>query len=123
MHKTVMALFCASLLACRSYAQDPPKHPDPLGPGDHTRQLTVDARERTYLVHIPKDYDSQKPTPIVLALHGAAMNGSMMVWFSGLNKTSDKAGFIVVYPSGTGTGPFSCGMRRVSRQIGRGQTR
>jgi polyhydroxybutyrate depolymerase len=29
-----------------------------------------------------------------------------MVWFCGLNKTSDKAGFIVVYPSGTGTGPF-----------------
>ena len=48
----------------------------------------------------------RKPVPVVLALHGAAMNGSMMVWFSGLNKTSDKSGFIVVYPSGTGTGPF-----------------
>ena len=35
-----------------------------------------------------------------------AMNGSMMVWFSGLNKTSDEAGFIVVYPSGTGIGPL-----------------
>jgi polyhydroxybutyrate depolymerase len=44
--------------------------------------------------------------PVVLALHGAAMNGSMMVWFSGLNKKSDEAGFIVVYPSGTGIGPF-----------------
>jgi polyhydroxybutyrate depolymerase len=30
----------------------------------------------------------------------------MMVWFSGLNKKSDEAGFIVVYPSGTGTGPL-----------------
>lgn len=106
MHKSVIALFCASLFACHSLAQDPPKQPDPLGAGDHTRQLTVDGRERTYLVHIPKDYDPQKPTPVVLALHGAAMNGPMMVWFSGLNKTSDKAGFIVVYPSGTGTGPF-----------------
>ena len=34
------------------------------------------------------------------------MNGPMMVWFSGLNKKSDEAGFIVVYPSGTGIGPF-----------------
>ena len=34
------------------------------------------------------------------------MDGSMMVWFSGLNKKADDAGFIVVYPSGTGTGPF-----------------
>ena len=51
-------------------------------------------------------YDPKKPAPVVLALHGAAMNGPMMVWFSGLDKTSDKEGFIVVYPSGTGTGPF-----------------
>ena len=43
---------------------------------------------------------------LLRGLHGAAMNGSMMVWFSGLNKKSDEAGFIVVYPSGTGTGPF-----------------
>ena len=63
-------------------------------------------QKRTYIVHIPKGYDPKKPAPVVLALHGAAMNGSMMVWFTGLNKKSDKAGFIVVYPSGTGTGPF-----------------
>jgi polyhydroxybutyrate depolymerase len=63
-------------------------------------------QKRTYLVHIPPKHDPKKPTPVVLALHGAAMDGSMMVWFSGLNKTSDKEGFIVVYPSGTGTGPF-----------------
>jgi poly(3-hydroxybutyrate) depolymerase len=29
-----------------------------------------------------------------------------MVWFGGLNKKADEAGFIVVYPSGTGTGPI-----------------
>jgi polyhydroxybutyrate depolymerase len=66
----------------------------------------VGGQERTCLVHIPKGYDPKKPTPVVLALHGAAMNGPMMVWFSGLNKKSDEAGFIVVYPSGTGIGPF-----------------
>ena len=80
--------------------------PAPLGPGDHTRTLMMGEQKRTYLVHIPKDYDPNKPAPVVLALHGAAMNGSMMVWFTGLNKTSDKEGFIVVYPSGTGAGPF-----------------
>lgn len=79
---------------------------DPLGPGDHTRKLTVDGRERSYLVHIPKTYDSKKPTPVILTLHGLAMDGSMMVWFSGLNKKSEDSGFIVVYPSGTGLGPF-----------------
>lgn len=80
--------------------------PESLKPGDHTRTLTVGGQKRSYLVHLPKNYDAQKPTPVVLALHGAGMNGSMMVWFSGLNKKSDEAGFIVAYPSGTGAGPF-----------------
>ena len=80
--------------------------PDPLGPGDHTRSLMMGEQKRSYLIHVPKGYDPKKPAPVVLALHGAAMNGSMMVWFSGLNKKSDEADFIVVYPSGTGTGPF-----------------
>ncbi len=79
---------------------------EPLGPGDHTRSLMLGEQKRTCLVHVPKGYDPKKPAAVVLALHGAAMNGPMMVWFSGLNKKSDDAGFIVVYPSGTGTGPF-----------------
>ena len=80
--------------------------PEALGPGDHTRTLMMGEKERTYQVHVPKDYDPKKPAPVVLALHGAAMDGSMMVWFSGLNKKSDESGFIVVYPSGSGVGPF-----------------
>jgi polyhydroxybutyrate depolymerase len=31
------------------------------------------------------------------------MNGPMMAWFSGLNRKADEAGFIAVYPNGTGT--------------------
>ena len=80
--------------------------PEALGPGDYTRTIMMGEQKRTYIVHVPKDYDPKKPAPVVLALHGAAMNGSTMVGFTGLNKTSDKEGFIVVYPSGTGTGPF-----------------
>lgn len=102
MCKSVIASFVVGLTACLTFAQDTPKQLKPLGPGDHDRSLMLGEQERTYLVHVPKGYDPTKPPPVVLALHGAAMNGSMMVWFSGLNKTSDKAGFIVVYPSGTG---------------------
>ena len=82
-------------MARRAFAQDTPKQADPLGPGDHTRTLMMGEQKRTYLVHVPKGYDPKKPAPVVLALHGAAMNGPMMVWFSGLNKKSDEAGFIV----------------------------
>ena len=93
---------------------------DPLLPGDHSRTLTVGDRERSYLVHVPPKYDHENPTPVILALHGAAMNGEMMVWFSGLSKKSDEAGFIVVYPSGTGRDPFltwNAGMFNGNRQV------
>lgn len=105
MHQS-LAMLLVGLLGCSAWALDSPQPGDPLGPGDHHRKLTVHGRERTYLVHIPKKYDPLKPTPLVLALHGAAMDGPMMVWFSGLNRKADDAGFIVVYPSGTGVGPF-----------------
>ncbi|MCE9532259.1 MAG: dienelactone hydrolase family protein [Planctomycetes bacterium] len=90
----------------RPLRESPTNSPDHLGPGDHTRTVMAGNQKRTYLVHIPKGHDPKKPVPVVLALHGAAMNGSMMVWFSGLTKKSDEVGFIVVYPSGTGVGPF-----------------
>jgi polyhydroxybutyrate depolymerase len=73
-----------------------------LNPGDHNRKLTVDGRERNFLVHIPPKYDPKKPTPVILAFHGGGANASNMVAFSNLNDKSDKSGFIVVYPNGSG---------------------
>ena len=57
---------------------------------------------RTYLVHVPKGHDLETPIPVVLALHGATMNAPIMAWFSGLNQKADEAGFLAVYPNGTG---------------------
>jgi polyhydroxybutyrate depolymerase len=73
-----------------------------LRPGK-VRTLVANGLNRTYLVHVPKAADSKTPLPLVLALHGATMNGPMMAWFSGLNRKADEAGFLVVYPNGTGT--------------------
>ncbi|MDP7016030.1 MAG: PHB depolymerase family esterase, partial [Pirellulaceae bacterium] len=75
---------------------------DPLGPGDHTRTLTVGERARSYLVHIPPNYTRRQPTPVVLIYHGGGSNAQVMVRFSGMNRQADKSGFIAVYPSGTG---------------------
>ncbi len=79
---------------------------DPLAPGDHIRRLTVDGRERSYLVHVPPKYDHGKPTPVVLIFHGAGANAAITVFFTGMSKKSDEAGFIAVYPNGTGIGPL-----------------
>jgi polyhydroxybutyrate depolymerase len=105
MIRSALTLVLATLMTTLARGDDAStKKEDRLGPGDHTRTVTVGKEKRTYLVHIPKSYDPKKPAPVVLALHGAMMNGSMMDWFTGLTKKSDEAGFIVVYPSGTGAG-------------------
>ncbi len=75
-----------------------------LGSGDHRRTLKMADQTRAFWVHIPPKYDAAKPTPVVLALHGAAMNGKLMEAFSGLSRKADEANFIVVYPNGTGPG-------------------
>ncbi len=61
------------------------------------RSVFVGGLRRTYFVHVPKGYDPEEtPAPVVLALHGATMNGPMMAWFCGLNKKADEAGFVAV---------------------------
>ncbi len=75
---------------------------EPLGPGDHFRRLQIDGQGRSYWVHVPPQYQSDVPLPMVLAFHGAGMNGKLMSQWSGLNETADQKGFLVVYPNGTG---------------------
>lgn len=53
---------------------------------------------------MPPKYDADRPTPVVLAFHGASMNAGLMSQFSGLNDKADEANFAVVYPNGTGLG-------------------
>jgi polyhydroxybutyrate depolymerase len=75
---------------------------DPFGPGDHIRSVKIDDSSRSYLVHVPPKYDAKKPTPVVLILHGAGTNGPITVSFTGMNNKADEAGFVAVYPNGTG---------------------
>lgn len=78
-----------------------PEH-TPLTPGDHTRSLVVAGRERSYLVHVPRAYDAGQPAAVVLAFHGGGSNAAQMVRFCGLDEKSEKAGFLAVFPNGTG---------------------
>jgi polyhydroxybutyrate depolymerase len=72
-----------------------------LGLGDHDFTLTYGGIERMYRVHVPSSYDRDMPTPLVLYLHGGG--GSIQ---EGINdkmpEYSDKYGFILVFPAGTG---------------------
>ena len=77
----------------------------PLGPGDHTRTVHVGELDRSYRVHVPPREEREKPVPVVLAFHGGGANAANMAAFSGLDDKADEAGFIVVYPEGTGRLP------------------
>jgi len=73
-----------------------------FGPGDHTLSLAVGGLQRSAIVHVPPAYDRAVPMPVMLAFHGGGANAENMVRFSGLNEKADEAGFIAVYPNGTG---------------------
>ncbi len=71
-------------------------------PGNHVRKLTINGLERSCRIHIPPHLDLSQPSPLVLVLHGAAMNAQMMASFSGMDAEADVSRFIAVYPNGTG---------------------
>ncbi|HEX3999336.1 MAG TPA: PHB depolymerase family esterase [Pirellulales bacterium] len=75
-----------------------------LAPSNSMRSLKIGDETRTYLVHVPKSYNAKRPTPVVLIFHGAFTNAAVTVGFTGMNKKADEAGFIAVYPNGTGLG-------------------
>jgi len=73
-----------------------------LAPGSHELHLRHDGRERDFIVHVPKTYRTDRPAPLVLALHGGG--GSMEVMardrLYGLVAQSEASGWIVVFPNG-----------------------
>jgi polyhydroxybutyrate depolymerase len=74
-------------------------------PDHEMRTLQVDSLKRSYLLHLPPDYDGRQARPLVLAFHGGGVNAETMVYFSGLSEKADEEGFVIVYPNGTGRVP------------------
>ncbi len=68
--------------------------------------IVSSGQQREYLLYVPKTYDSTKPTPLVISMHGGAGWPAMQKETSRWNTLADSQGFIVVYPSGiSGRGP------------------
>ena len=67
-----------------------------------TGSIESGGEEREYLLHVPKSYDPDTPTPLVVSMHGAALWPAQQKNLSRWNRLADEHGFIVVYPSGTG---------------------
>jgi len=68
---------------------------------DTHHTLTLQGLTRSYLVLLPRT-TPPNGLPVVIALHGGGTDGASMVKYSGLDRKADQAGFMVVYPNGTG---------------------
>lgn len=88
-----LVMMCVSL---RAWSQDIAK------PGDHIQTVEVGSLTRSYIVHVPPEYDDTKPLPLVIVIHGGGGNAERTPKMTGMSEKADKEGFIAVYPYGTG---------------------
>ncbi len=73
-----------------------------LGAGDYRRTITVEGRERFYDLHVPESMPEGKPVALVFNFHGGGGRPLSQRNESLMDPVSDKHGFIVVYPAGSG---------------------
>lgn len=71
--------------------------------GSHLQQFAVGGTQRSALIHVPSGIQAGQPTPLVLALHGFGSSGPKMQSYSGFSRVADQHGFIIVYPSSSGS--------------------
>jgi len=62
-------------------------------------------QDRYFIMYAPPSCDFSKPVPVVLMFHGGGGTPEGLVKTSQMNKQADLHGFIVVYPSGSGSNP------------------
>jgi poly(3-hydroxybutyrate) depolymerase len=60
----------------------------------------ADNKKMDYSLFVPKGYDKERKTPLVVALHGLGSNPQQIMKYTGLTDAAQKHGFIVVAPMG-----------------------
>jgi polyhydroxybutyrate depolymerase len=73
-----------------------------LAPGDYEFSVRHDGLRRTYLVYVPPQAAANGPLPVVLNFHGGGGNAKTQKWYTRMDETAAREGFIAVYPNGTG---------------------
>lgn len=68
--------------------------------GDSTVNVEVDGVSRSFLIHVPANYDNTAPTPLLLDFHPMAFDANWQRSASGYLELSDSAGFVAVWPQG-----------------------
>jgi polyhydroxybutyrate depolymerase len=87
----------ASFASCKGLPAQPK--------GNTTWTISTSSGNRTALVHIPPGYDPTQATPVVLNFHGYSGSPTQEEGLTMMDASSDAAGFVLVYPQGTGVLP------------------
>lgn len=66
------------------------------------KSIIVNNHKKHYLIHVPKNYNPQSPTPMVIVFHGAGSNPKDIEDVTNFSKKSEDENFITVYPAGDG---------------------
>jgi polyhydroxybutyrate depolymerase len=77
--------------------------PAGFSPGKTALQMIVSGMRRTYRVHVPANVSTTQAMALVLNFHGRSGTGIDQEITSGLVPLSDREGFVLVSPDGTGT--------------------
>ena len=81
---------------------------------DLDKTITVDNRERQYLVHLPPSFSTQKNLPVIFAFHGGGGEYKKTIRYYNLNELANDNGYIVVYPNAVNK---AWSMRGVSSRV------
>ncbi|MHC1782233.1 MAG: PHB depolymerase family esterase [Anaerolineaceae bacterium] len=95
-------IILVSMLACARNTTPAVPSPSTLPAGDSTRKLDFEGFERSYIIHVPSDYDKTQPLAVVLIFHGGGGNAENAMNTSDFNEQADRSGFLAVYPNGSG---------------------
>ncbi len=71
-------------------------------PQKRTWTIDLEGAFRTFNVIVPSSYSPHVPTPLVLHFHAFTLSPDGQEWMTGMAKSAEKNGFILVYPAGTG---------------------
>jgi polyhydroxybutyrate depolymerase len=99
--RLLLLLVVVLLAGCTSGGEKPDISPSrgdiPVGRSSH--KITVDGRERTYLIYRPARLSAAK-VPLVVVLHGAGGTGAQAETSYRWNAEAKRGRFLVAYPNG-----------------------
>ena len=75
--------------------------------GSEYQHITVNGRNRSYLLRLPVNYSDNYQWPLVLGLHGGGANAEAFETRTGFTEIANREGFIVCYPNGNGPLEYS----------------